>query len=53
MRVHRSTVVNTERIRELRPRGHGDFTIVLHDGRELTLSRAYRSQLERWLRQPL
>ena len=53
VRVHRSTVVNTDRIRELRPRGHGDFTIVLHDGRELTLSRAYRSQLERWLRQPL
>jgi two-component system, LytTR family, response regulator len=53
VRVHRSTVVNTDRIRELRPRGHGDFTIVLHDGRELTLSRAYRLQLERWLRQPL
>jgi two-component system LytT family response regulator len=53
VRVHRSTVVNTERIRELRPRGHGDFTIVLQDGRELTLSRAYRSQLEHWLRQPL
>jgi two-component system, LytTR family, response regulator len=53
VRVHRSTVVNTDRIRELRPRGHGDFTIILKDGRELTLSRAYRSQLERWLRQPL
>jgi two-component system LytT family response regulator len=53
VRVHRSTVVNTDRIRELRPRGHGDFTIVLHDGRELTLSRAYRSQLEHWLKQPL
>jgi two-component system LytT family response regulator len=53
VRIHRSTVINTDRIRELRPRGHGDFTVVLHDGRELTLSRAYRSQLERWLRQPL
>ena len=53
VRVHRSTVVNTDRIRELRPRRHGDFTIVLHDGHELTLSRAYRSQLEHWLRQPL
>jgi two-component system LytT family response regulator len=53
VRIHRSTVVNTDRIRELRPHGHGDFTIVLHDGRELTLSRAYRSQVERWLRQPL
>jgi two-component system LytT family response regulator len=53
VRIHRSTVINTDRIRELRPRGHGDYTVVLHDGRELTLSRAYRSQLERWLRQPL
>ena len=53
VRIHRSTVVNTDRIREMRPRGHGDFTIILHDGRELTLSRAYRSQHERWLRQPL
>jgi two-component system LytT family response regulator len=53
VRVHRSTAVNTARIRELRPRGHGDFTIVLHDGRELILSRAYRAELERWLRQPL
>jgi two-component system, LytTR family, response regulator len=53
VRIHRSTAVNTDRIRHLRPRGHGDFTIVLHDGRELTLSRAYRPQLERWLKQPL
>lgn len=53
VRVHRSTVVNTARIRELRPRGHGDYTIVLHDGGELVLSRAYRTQLERWLRQPI
>ena len=40
VRIHRSTIVNTDRIRELRPRGHGDFTIILKDGRELTLSRA-------------
>ena len=53
VRIHRSTVINTDRIRELRPRGHGDYIVVLQDGRELTLSRAYRSQLERWLRQPL
>jgi two-component system LytT family response regulator len=53
VRIHRSTIVNTDRIRELRPRGHGDFTVVLHDGRELTMSRAYRPQLERWLRQSL
>ena len=34
VRIHRSTVVNTDRIQELRPRGHGDFTVVLHDGRD-------------------
>jgi DNA-binding LytR/AlgR family response regulator len=45
--------VNTSRIRELRPRSHGDFTVVLKNGAELTMSRGYRSQLEGWLRQPL
>ena len=29
---------------------HGDFTLILKDGTELTLSRAYRSQIEGWLR---
>jgi two-component system LytT family response regulator len=53
VRIHRSTIVNTDRIRELRPLGHGDYTVVLNDGRELTLSRAYRSNLEHWLRQSL
>jgi two-component system, LytTR family, response regulator len=53
VRVHRSTVVNTARIRELQPRSHGDYTVVLHDGTELMMSRAYRSELETWLRQSL
>jgi two-component system, LytTR family, response regulator len=53
VRVHRSAAVNTARIRELRPRSHGDFTVVLKNGAELTMSRGYRPQLEGWLRQPL
>lgn len=53
VRVHRSTVVNTERIQELRPKGHGDYALVLRGGKEITLSRAYRANLERWLGQPL
>jgi two-component system, LytTR family, response regulator len=53
VRVHRSAAVNTARIRELRPRSHGDFTVVLKNGAELTMSRGYRAQLEEWLRQPL
>ncbi len=53
VRVHRSAAVNTDRIRELQPRSHGDYTVVLKDGTELTLSRKYRSHLEAWLRQSL
>jgi two-component system LytT family response regulator len=53
VRIHRSAAVNTSRIRELHARSHGDYTLVLKDGTELTLSRGYRTHLEGWLRQPL
>jgi two-component system LytT family response regulator len=53
VRIHRSAAVNTSRILELRPRGHGDYTVVLRGGREITLSRGYRSHLEGWLGQAL
>ena len=53
VRVHRSAAVNTERIQELQPRSHGDYTVVLKDGTELIMSRGFRSQFEQWLRQPL
>lgn len=53
VRVHRSAMVNTDRIKELQPRSHGDYVVLLKDGAELTLSRGYRSQFEVWLRQSL
>jgi two-component system, LytTR family, response regulator len=53
VRVHRSAAVNTARIRELRGRSHGDFTVVLVDGTEVAMSRGYRAALESWLRQPI
>ncbi len=44
----------SERVGELtKVISHGDFTQFLKDGTELTLSRAYRSQVEAWLRQPI
>ena len=46
LRIHRSTLVNVERIKELHPLFHGDHAVILQDGTELTLSRRYRSQLE-------
>jgi two-component system LytT family response regulator len=53
LRIHRSTIVNLSRIRELRPHSHGDFVVALHDGAELKLSRSYRQKVEASLGQSL
>jgi two-component system, LytTR family, response regulator len=45
LRIHRSTIVNIDRIRELQPMFHGDYAVRLRDGTELTLSRSYREKL--------
>lgn len=39
VRVHRSTIVNVDRIREFQRMFHGEFRIILNGGRQLTLSR--------------
>lgn len=44
-RIHRSSIVNVERIKELHPLFRGDYTVILRDGCELTLSKAYRERL--------
>lgn len=44
-RIHRSTIVNLERIQELQPLFHGDYAVILHNGSQLTLSRTYRQRL--------
>jgi two-component system LytT family response regulator len=46
-RIHRSTIVNVSRIREVRPEPQGDFTVVLADGRTLRMSRTFRERLLR------
>jgi len=45
VRIHRSTIVNLERMRELQPAFHGDYVIILHDGTELQVSRSCRDKL--------
>jgi two-component system LytT family response regulator len=45
LRIHRSTVVNLDRIKELHPLFHGDYVVKLVDGTELSLSRNYREKL--------
>jgi two-component system LytT family response regulator len=47
VRIHRSTLVNAERVRELRPQEKGEYTVVLNDGTELKLTRHYRAAVER------
>jgi len=53
VRIHRSTLVNLERVRHLEPMFHGQFTVVLDDGTRLTLSRRYRHHVERTLGRPI
>jgi hypothetical protein len=43
----RSTLVNIDRVRELRPLDKGEFQVILHNGAELKLSRNFRAALPR------
>jgi two-component system LytT family response regulator len=45
-RIHRSTIVNVDRIQELRSSFGGESVVVLRDGTRLTLSRGYRESLQ-------
>ena len=44
LRIHRSTVVHIDRIKELHPMFSGDYAVILRDGTELALSRNYRER---------
>jgi len=46
LRIHRSTIVNIERIKDLQPLFKGEYIISLTDGRRLRSSRGYRHELQ-------
>jgi two-component system LytT family response regulator len=46
VRIHRSTIVNLEKVKELQPFFRGEYVVVLHNGTTLKLSRGYRDNLE-------
>ena len=46
VRIHRSRIVNSDRIKELQPWFNGEYVVVLQDGTRLTLSRGYREKLQ-------
>jgi two-component system, LytTR family, response regulator len=49
-RIHRSTIVNLDRVRQMDLWGSGDYMVRLADGTQLKLSRWYRDRLEARLR---
>ena len=49
VRVHRSAVVNLDRVREMHPACRGESVLVLQDGTRVRLSRSRRAELERRL----
>lgn len=46
-RIHRSTIVNVRKIKELIPVNSSEYIVVLKNGKELSCSRGYRSMLQR------
>lgn len=46
VRIHRSTIVNFQQIKELIPVNSGEYVVVLKSGKELSCSRGYRAELE-------
>jgi two-component system, LytTR family, response regulator len=49
LRIHRSAIVNIDKIRELRPWPTGEYAVLMRNGKELTLSRGYRARLHRFV----
>jgi two-component system LytT family response regulator len=48
-RIHRSTIVNLDRVKELKPLFKGEAIVVLKDGQQLSASRNGSQRLQAWL----
>ena len=46
VRISRSVIVNIERVKELQPLFYGEYSVTLHNGARVTLSRRYRDKLQ-------
>jgi two-component system LytT family response regulator len=47
VRIHRSTLLNLDRVRELHPLTKGEYAVILQDGTQLKLSRNFRGAMEK------
>ena len=52
VRIHRSTIVNLRKIKELIPVNSGEYIVVLQNGKELSCSRGFRATLESMIKKP-
>ncbi|HXN36221.1 MAG TPA: LytTR family DNA-binding domain-containing protein [Opitutaceae bacterium] len=46
IRIHRSTIVNVDRLRKLSPSFDGEYAVILHDSTKLRLSRGYHDRIK-------
>ena len=53
IRIHRSTIVNIDRVQKLSPLFAGDYAVVLRDGTKLKLSRGYHERIATLMKQAL
>jgi two-component system LytT family response regulator len=53
VRVHRSAIVNLDRVKEIQPYFHDEHVVILQDGARVRLSRSRRARLENLLGQRL
>jgi two-component system LytT family response regulator len=45
-RIHRSTIVNLDRVTEFHQLINGEYSVVLHNGKQLRLGRSYRARVQ-------
>ena len=48
VRIHRSTIVNLDRVKEMHPWFHGEQVVILKDGTQLPVGRVYRNRLHEY-----
>jgi two-component system LytT family response regulator len=53
IRIHRSTIVNVDRVQEMQSSFNGEYVVLLRGGTRLTLSRGYRDAIHARLGKPL
>jgi two-component system, LytTR family, response regulator len=49
LRVHRSSIVNLQYVKEVRTESDGECMVILVNGQKIAMSRSYRSRIQEWL----